>query len=481
MTTSIWATFPGPVFAVLTFVACGFAAVYFLGAKGFCTYACPYGAFFGGIDYLSPGRIVVSDACEQCGHCTATCTSNVRVHEEVKLFGMVVDSGCMKCMDCVSVCPKGALSFSFAKPSLFKGAPATPRARRFDLGFAEELGLVVICLVATLAFRALYDGPPLLMSVGLGSLTAFVALKLWHLVRVPGVRIQNLNLKAAGRMQQSGWVFAGLGSLWILFTAHSGLVQWHRAWGRVELDRTEATRDDVVSGAHLTKTYSDRHRRAAAEAFRHFSLADRWGLAGVPEIKLGLAWCAFLKNDPKTAEADVRAALAMRPQDPTILQDLFEALLSQDRVPEALEVLKKRREESAPAPADRFYVAGLFAESGHDAEAAEEYAACVAAAPYSVPARFNLGGVLRRLGRNDEAIAQLRIARGLSPNDADIHTELGLACEAAGKDDEALESLKRAIALSPDTPESRFHLPGLIQQIEEKLYGSRTGPPPKSR
>jgi len=36
-TDAFWATFPGPAFAVATLATCGFAAVYFLGAKGFCT------------------------------------------------------------------------------------------------------------------------------------------------------------------------------------------------------------------------------------------------------------------------------------------------------------------------------------------------------------------------------------------------------------------------------------------------------------
>src|SRR6185503_18805376 len=67
-------------------------------------------------DKLATGRILVTDACEGCGHCTAVCTSNVRVHEEVAKFGMVVDPGCMKCMDCVSVCPNDALYFGFANP-----------------------------------------------------------------------------------------------------------------------------------------------------------------------------------------------------------------------------------------------------------------------------------------------------------------------------------------------------------------------------
>src|SRR6185295_10524645 len=109
--------------AVLTFVVCGGVLVYLLGSKGFCTYGCPYGAIFGIADQLAPMRIRVSDACDGCGHCTAVCTSNVRVHQEVRDFGAVVDAGCMKCLDCVSVCPKDALSVGF-------GAPAIATARR---------------------------------------------------------------------------------------------------------------------------------------------------------------------------------------------------------------------------------------------------------------------------------------------------------------------------------------------------------------
>ena len=31
---------------------------------------------------------------------------------------MVVDPGCMKCMDCISVCPNDALYFGFGKPTI---------------------------------------------------------------------------------------------------------------------------------------------------------------------------------------------------------------------------------------------------------------------------------------------------------------------------------------------------------------------------
>ena len=107
ITTEFWSTFPPIAVAIPFLFVCGFMTVYFLGSKGFCTYACPYGGFFSLADKVAPGRIRVTDACNNCGHCTAVCTSNVIVHAEVKEYGMVVDPGCMKCMDCVHWSPKG--------------------------------------------------------------------------------------------------------------------------------------------------------------------------------------------------------------------------------------------------------------------------------------------------------------------------------------------------------------------------------------
>ena len=456
VTSDLWATFPGPLFGVLTFAVCGFAAVYFLGAKGFCTYGCPYGAMFGALDRVSPGKIVVSDACEQCGHCTATCTSNVRVHEEVRLYGSVVDPGCMKCLDCVSVCPKNALSFSFSKPSLFRGKARQPRARIYDLSLTEELFVAAIAITSTLVYRDLYNGPPLLMSVGLAGITAFLALKLVHLVRRPAVRAQNLDLKSGGRLRRPGWVFAALTVLWLLFTSHSAFAQWHRAWGRHYLDRTEASREDVLSGRFREKTYTSAHAIAAAEAFHHFSLADRWGLRGVVDVKLGLAWCRLLQSDFPGAETAAEQALALAPDEPELRQtdlDLRQA---------------EARAAAAPSTETNFARGTQLAEEGRFEEAARELSVAVERAPDSPVARFNLGGVLRRLGRNDAAIEQLEIAGRLSPADADVRVELGLAYQAAGEREKAVAAFKEAIALAPNSPEAQMHLPGLIQELEGK-------------
>lgn len=118
-TEEFWVTFPGATMAVVTFLVTGAGMVYFLGSKGFCTYACPYGAIFGVVDQLAPQRIRVTDSCQQCGKCTVACSSNVRVHQEVRDFGAVIDPGCMKCLDCVSACPNDALYVGFGAPALW--------------------------------------------------------------------------------------------------------------------------------------------------------------------------------------------------------------------------------------------------------------------------------------------------------------------------------------------------------------------------
>ena len=469
MTTSFWKTFPGPMFAVLTLLFCGFAAVYLLGAKGFCTYGCPYGGLFVLIDRLSPGRIVVDDSCEQCGHCTVTCTSNVLIHEEVRLYGQVVDPGCMKCMDCVTVCPKGALSFSFATPSWFKRAPAdTLRARRYALGLGEELGVAALCVGSAVAFRGLYDGPPLLLSVGLGGITAFLALKLWHLLRKSDVRLQNLRLKSAGRVGPSGSVFACLAVFWLAFTAHSAFVQWHRFQGRVYLERMESSREDVLSGAFRGRAYSDRHTRAVERSFRHFTLADRWGFVDVAEIKLGLAWSHLLRGEDEAAASRIRESISLGSNLPRLHDDLVELLVARGQRDAAIGTLRDKIAAVEPTARDHFLLAGLLVEAGRLDEAVEHYADSVALAPDNFQVRHNFGGALRRLRRTEEAIEELLAAARLEPADAATQVELGLAYKATGDKGAALECLRRAIELDPSSPESRLHLPNLIAELEQE-------------
>jgi len=234
-TDDLWARFPGPWMALLTFLVVGFLAVWFLGAKGFCTYGCPYGALFAMADRFAAGRIRVDESCEQCGHCTAACTSNVRVHEEVARFGAVVDPGCMKCMDCVSVCPMGALSFGIGRP----GRAPAPR-RKYDLGIGEELVAAATFAAGLYAFKGLYARVPFLLAIALAVLAAVGVIVIARLATRGTFTFQRYVWKRAGRLTGGGVLaLAGI-ALFLAFGSHSGIVQYHEREGEGWLLRARA-------------------------------------------------------------------------------------------------------------------------------------------------------------------------------------------------------------------------------------------------
>ena len=224
ITTEYWATFP-PLWVAIPFLfVCGFMTVYFLGSKGFCTYACPYGGFFSLADKVSPGRIRVTDACEQCGHCTAACTSNVKVHLEVKEYGMVVDQGCMKCMDCVSVCPNDALYFGFGMPAV---AVANKVPKNYSLTWPEEAIAAAVFALSFYAAWDVYQLVPMLMALGIAAVTTFLAMRTIRLIRSADLTFYKYSLKSGGTIRRAGWAFLSFSVLWIGLNAHSGWVQYN--------------------------------------------------------------------------------------------------------------------------------------------------------------------------------------------------------------------------------------------------------------
>ncbi|MBL8756103.1 MAG: hypothetical protein JNK15_22610 [Planctomycetes bacterium] len=207
----------------------GFLIVWWLGAKGFCTHGCPYGAFFATADrILAPVRIKVTNACDACGHCTHVCTSNVRVHEEVAKHGRIVDPGCMKCLDCVSVCPKDALYVGLAMPKPFTKSQQRVAARA-DFTWPEELVLAIVALVSTQwVWRAAWfgDGVPFLMAVGLGAITAVASVLLLRLLFRRAVTFQHMELKRSGGWTRSGrWALVLLVG-WLALAGHTGVAKW---------------------------------------------------------------------------------------------------------------------------------------------------------------------------------------------------------------------------------------------------------------
>ena len=232
-TTNFWATFPGVMMAIPFLLVCGFLTIYLLGMKGYCTYACPYGGFFAPAEQLAPVRIRVrEDSCEHCGVCTAACTSNVRVHEEIESFGTVVDPGCMKCLDCVTTCPQDALYLGLGKPALMIGSEQREEAistgklkPKFDLSWTEEIVFAVIAVLMLLSIRGQYS-LPLLFASGVTACGTWIVWKAWSTIRDPYASFHRFSLKRSNGVQPAGFVMILLAAGVLLTTAWVGLANF---------------------------------------------------------------------------------------------------------------------------------------------------------------------------------------------------------------------------------------------------------------
>jgi tetratricopeptide (TPR) repeat protein/polyferredoxin len=448
-TESFWATFPAWPIAVLTFAVCGFAIIYFLGSKGFCTYACPYGAIFGVADRFAPGRIRVTDACEGCGHCTAVCTSNVRVHEEVAIYKMVVDPGCMKCLDCVSVCPNHALYFGFGPPSIVAKRSARPR-RRAEFTLWEEVTLSAFFVLAFLTYRGLYGQIPFLLSLGIAGILAYVALQAMRVAYAENVFLLRWPIKRGGRLVKGGgYAFLAAVAAIALLSAHSGAIQYH-SFQRSRLhERTAAIRHEVYSLVSSPVQLDDAEAALVERATAHGLFVERWGLLLDRENEKELAWLHLLAGDAEKAEPRLRRLLEDMPDNASFRFDFGVFLRSRGRTAEAIESFRDSLRVDPDLVRARLELGHALAAQGRFAEAAAVYDEGIARQPEVAEYHYHRGLVQALQHDLPGAIERFRRALAVRPALAEARRDLGHALCAAGALDEGIAELEEAVTLAP--------------------------------
>jgi polyferredoxin/tetratricopeptide (TPR) repeat protein len=446
ITSEFWATFP-PVWVAIPFLfICGFMTVYFLGQKGFCTYGCPYGGFFGVADKFAPGKIRVTDACNQCGHCTATCTSNVLVHAEVKQYGMVVDPGCMKCMDCISVCPNDALYFGFGKPAV--GIKQTV-ARNYSLTWPEELLGAVVFLASVLAVWDVYHLVPMLMALGIATVTTFLALRVVRLVRTTDLSFYRWTLKGGGAIKPAGLAFLCFAIAWIGLNAHSGYVRYHERAGAIAFEGIRIPDELALAQTDPGQWLTPAERRNIAEGREHFRSARAVGLFVDNASLSKIAWLEYLAEDTDAAVQTLADAASRQEGQGRALSHYYRgAILNRlRRHDEALASLDAALDEAPNLVTAREERGEALWQLGRRDEAVAVWNDAVRSNPNLPVANSFLAGAALATGRSASAHEQQ--ADRVTPNDPYFYWMLGLRLQNVGMDALAEKNFRRAIQLDP--------------------------------
>jgi tetratricopeptide (TPR) repeat protein/NAD-dependent dihydropyrimidine dehydrogenase PreA subunit len=454
VTSNFWETFP-PVYVAIPFLfVCGFMTVYFLGQKGFCTYACPYGGFFGVADRFAPGKIRVTDACNSCGHCTATCTSNVLVHAEVKQYGMVVDPGCMKCMDCVSVCPNDALYFGFGKP-----AAAVPKTikKNYSLTWTEEIAGAILFLASFLAVWDVYQLVPMLMALGIATVTTFLAFRTWRLFLSKDLSFYRFNLKSSGKIRKAGWAFLTFAVAWIGLNAHSGWVRYHERAGAHAFENIRIPDELALARTNPARWLSASDRENIAAGKKHFYSAASVGLFVNKEALSKLAWIEYLSGNTEQAVKLLGAAAERQQEQAKALSFYYRgAILNRlGRYDQALTSLDQALAERPDLVVAQEEKGESLWQLGRHQEAVTAWSIAVQQNKALPLANNLLAAAAASQGQFETAVAYEKQADRATPADPLFCWVIGLRLQNVGMNELAEKHFQRAIQLNPEFRRAR--------------------------
>ena len=456
VTTDFWGTFPSVAVAIPFLFICGFMTVYFLGQKGFCTYACPYGGVFILADKFASGKIRVTDACNQCGHCTATCMANVQVHAEVKQYGMVIDPGCMKHMDCISVCPNDALYFGFGKPTILVGTGSgsdrvSPLKKSYSLTWPEEIIAAVVFLASFLAVWDVYQFVPMLMALGIASITTFLALRILRLFPAADLSFYRFDLKSSGSIRKAGWAFLSFALLWIGLNAHSGWVHYHESAGALAFQNIQIPDELALARANPDPWLNPIDRKNIAYGKKHLYAAFDGGFVVNNTVLPKLAWLEYLSGNTEQA-IKLLGLAANHQQGPSKALSLYYrgAILNRlGRNNEALTSLDQALDEAPDLILAREERGESLWQLERKEEAVSAWSDATERNHNLVLSNYFLAGAAASVGDSNAADAYEKQADQSTPADPFFHYMIALRLENIGMNSLAEKHYQQAIQLDP--------------------------------
>ncbi len=463
VTNDFWRNLPSVPVTLLTFFVCGFAVIYFLGTRSFCQKVCPYGAVFSLADKVAPGKIKLTGDCNQCGVCTAHCSSHIIVHKEIEQFGKVVNSDCLKDLDCVAVCPNDAIQFGFTKPSFSQSFKKIENHKTpYSFSWTEDIALGVLTLVFVIIYRGLYGAVPFLLAVTIAVLLAWVSVLFVRIFTKDFVTLSKFVLKQGNKINTMGQTFIVFMVLVLTFSVHSAYVHYQNYRG------------DILYHAYILNIGKAENQAAQKDILQaaktYLQTASNWGLYSPFTLNRELAAIYLTEKDYPNAEKFLNKMLAEKPHD-------FEARLRLSKL-----YFVTKRENDAVAELQQIITAksmhtttkelGVLSEAhvtlghieeknGFPSSALNHYRESLKINPSNSEAMLALGVILTRSGQVKEAEKYLSACIKLMPESALLHNNLSAVYLRLNNTEQAAIHLQKLIQLQPENPVAYYNL-GMI-------------------
>jgi tetratricopeptide (TPR) repeat protein len=309
----------------------------------------------------------------------------------------------------------------------------------------------VVFLGSFLAVWDVYQLVPMLMALGCATITTFLTLRTWRLLRAKEMSFYRFNLKSSGGIRKAGWGFISFAVVWVGLNAHSGLVRYHEYKGNRAFQEIQIPDELALAQANPDPWLSPLDRENIAAGRNHLQAARGLGLFVNSEALPKLAWFEYLSGD---AEQSVQLLGQAAPQQKgqaralslyyrgTILNRLARYDQARTSLDEALverpDLILAREEKGE----------SLW-QLGRKEEAISVWSDAAAQNAGLVLANNQLAGALASLGRSEEAVAYEKQADQFTPDNPFYHWMIGLRLQSLGMNELAEKHFQRAIKLDP--------------------------------
>jgi tetratricopeptide (TPR) repeat protein len=290
----------------------------------------------------------------------------------------------------------------------------------------------------------------MLMALGIATVTMFLAMRTWRLIRAKDLSFYRYNLKSAGAIKKAGWIFLSFAVAWIGLNAHSGWVRYHESAGARHFENIRIPDELALARTNPSQWLSPSDRQNIAEGKKHFGAASNLGLFVNKEALSKFAWVEYLSGNTEEAVKLLDTAAAHQHGQGKALSLYYRgAIMNRSgRYDEALMNLEQALAERADLILAREERGESLWQLGRREEAVAAWNDAVRSSPNLPLANNFLAGAAKSLGQT-EAAAYEKQADRLTPADPFFHWMLGLRLQKVGMNELAEKHFGRAIQLNP--------------------------------